>query len=231
MNEQVAARLDAEAARTAERVLAHPKASDGQKARALMFLGDRALACVRDGGLVAGSPAAPRCTESRASFERALALPLDEDTARQFRARLLVFDPARKNARELADYLAPEENPRDGALDVWRAQKVVDAEPRDPVGHYLLGRMLYTRERWRDGERELRAALDGKLPAGGFDLAARRLALVAAFRAAGPAFHTEDLVAARAHAEALARTPDAPPGARLDAGDWLARIAYFARPR
>jgi hypothetical protein len=206
------ARREPEALESAHRLLDHPAASDGQKARALTLLGDAEL---RGGDPHAGE-----------TIARALALPLDEATARQLRARAIAARELAKPSgatpfgRALVRYLVGDApGPRDAALDVYRAAEVVQAAPDAGLGHYLLGRQLAAHDRAAEALPELERALARGLPDPGFTVEARRLAASAALRSGDPA-------RSRALWEEQARETD--PLARAEAKDWIARCDFDA---
>lgn len=209
MDALLVARREPDATATAERLLAHPKASDGQKARALSLLGDQRLR---------------RRDRSAADlYRRALALPLDEGQARQLRARLLAtLDSPAGSA--LGRYLVGDApGPRNGALDLLQAQRVIDAAPDRGLGHYLIGRQLAAYDRPAEARAALARARELGLPDDGFTLEARRLEAIAAFREG-------DRAGAKAIFADLATRPERQ--IQAEAHDWIARCEFRepARP-
>jgi hypothetical protein len=205
MDALTAARHDEDALATAHALLDHPAATDGQKARALALIADHEL---RAGDARAGD-----------TIARALALPLDEATSRQFRARALAAaDRSTPFGRALARYLTGDApGPRDQTLDLYRAAQVALAAPTVGIGHYLLGRQLAAHDRAAEALPELEHALALGLPDAGFTVEARRLAAIAAFRAG-------EIARSRALWEEQGREAD--PLARAEAADWRARCDF-----
>jgi hypothetical protein len=202
MDAESAAHRDDQARATADRLLAHPKVSDSQRARALIFIGD--------GELRRGEPGAAD------TFRKVLALPLDENTARLLRAKLIAAtDP--QIGRPLARYLVGDGPTRDAALDLLRAQEVVAAAPDRGLGHYLLGRQLAGHDRPAEARDEIAKSLALGLPDPGFTVEARRLAATSAFRAG-------DRESAKKILNELVNDPN--PLVRGEARDMLARCDF-----
>ncbi len=205
MDTLVEARRGDRALEVARRLLAHPKASDAQKARALSLVGDDQLRR-RD-------PAAA------ATFAAVLALPLDEGTARVARAKRIAATDGQLGPA-LARYLVGDApGPREAALDLLRAEEVVKAAPASGLGHYLLGRQLAGHDRCGEARAPLARARALGLPEGGFDVEATRLAAVCAYREG-------DRAAARALFGELAASKV--PSLRAEAEDWIARCDFVS---
>jgi tetratricopeptide (TPR) repeat protein len=194
----------AAAERAIARLLAHPKVSAPQRARALSLRGDLALR--------AGDPAA-----ADAAYAQAAELPLDEPTARLLTVkRLSTREPPGPVTDELRRFLSSPGSGRDPALDLVAVSQLVQAAPQRGLFHYLLGRQLESRGRAEQAISELRAGLDG-LPDERFVREALRLLGRAQLRSG-------DLPGCRATFEKL-RGPEVPEGLRLEAADYLARCA------
>jgi tetratricopeptide (TPR) repeat protein len=206
MDAHLAARDEAAAVAVAQRLLAHPKVSDALRARALTLLGDARL---RGGNAGAAD-----------YFRRALGLPLDENTARQLRARVIAAeDPVIGPA--LARYLTGDvAGAHDPALDLLHALEMIDAAPRVGLGHYLAGRQLAAHDRWTEARAAFARARQLGLPDRGFLIESRKMEATAAFR-------TGDRAGARALFVELAAEP-APPGLAAEARDWIARCDFVA---
>lgn len=188
----------------ANKLLAHPKLSDPQMARAEALLGDLAL---RKHAL----------DEARAHYERALALPLDEANLRLTTVKIGVTrEPPGPIADKLIDFFAQPQATRDAALDLLTLRELVALDPGRPLFHYLFARQLEARGRFGEAGDELDKSLGG-LPGEPFEIEAERLLGRARFRQG-----RFDL--ARAAFERLAK--HASSAARLDALDWLERIRF-----
>jgi len=199
-----AAGLPEEAKAYANKLLAHPKLSDPQKARAEALLGDLAL---RKHAL----------DEARTHYERALALPLDEANLRLTTVKILVTrEPPGPIADKLIDFFAQPQANRDAALDLLTLRELVALDPGRPLFHYLFARQLEARGRFAEAGDELDKSLGG-LPGEPFEIEAERLLGRARFRQG-----RFDL--ARAAFERLGK--HASSAARLDAQDWLERIRF-----
>jgi len=197
--------LAADAAATAARLLAHPKVSPAQRARAHVLLGDQALER-RD------------LAAARAHYAAAQALPLDESEARLTTVKLLaVAEPPGPIADALIHFLVQPAPSRDAALDLLALGELVHDAPERGLFHYLLGRQLAARGRHEDAARELDVALERGLPDARFRREALRLRGIALCRV-GRRYY--------AH-EAFQRLLDegAPEGQRLEALDWIARCS------
>jgi hypothetical protein len=205
-----AAELPGEAARDAARLLAHPKVTAALQARAHALLGDLAL---------------QRGDRTSAATEYAAAerLPLDESQARLTTVkRMATAEPPGPVADALVHYLAAPQSGRDAALDLLSLGELVHAEPSRALFHYLLARQLEPRGRFAEAARELDRSLvdDGAgLPDARFVTEALRLLGRTRYRAG-------DLDGARAAFTRLRDAPSATASTRLEAADWLARIAF-----
>jgi len=197
----------------ARRLLDQPKSSPGQRARVFLFLGDDLARTFLNDRSTGDLPAA-----AIDDWRRALELAPDEDFARQLRARLLAVED-RALGRPLLRYLVGDAAKRDPALDLLRAKEVADAAPERGLGHYLLGRMLASHDRFEEALGELDRALALGLPPGGFTVAALRVAGAAAFRVGDPA-RSERLW------ERVPRDPEADAAAVREARDFLDRCRF-----
>ena len=208
-----AADLPDEATRAAARLLAHPKVTAALQARAHALLGDLAL---------------QRGDRATAAVEYAAAekLPLDESQARLTTVkRLAAAEPPGPVTDALVRYLAAPQSGRDAAIDLYSLGELVHAEPSRALFHYLLARQLEARGRFAEAAHELERSLaDGGagLPDARFVLEAQRLLGRCRFRAG-------DLDGARDAFTRLRDAPSATQSIRLDAEDWLARIAFSRR--
>ena len=229
---KLAADDEAGALAVARSVADHPSASDSQKARALMLIGDRALAHTfsAGGSSVPGAPAAatpdppegPARAAAIAAYRRALALHLDDDTTRQLHARMIAAEHPGRFGAALGHYLIGDGTPRDTALDPLRAQQVVDAAPDEGMGHYVLARMLLNHRQWDEAHAEATRAVTLGLPGREFTVAALRIA-------AGASFHAARYEAAATEFSQLAVEPGADAGTVREATEWIARSRFFAR--
>lgn len=195
---------EAEVRAAGERVLAHPRSLDSQKARVWTLLGDGEL---RRGKR---APAADY-------YRRALALPQRESQARQLRARLVAAThPSHALGEALGRYLVGDGLNRDSALDLWHAQRVIDAAPEEGLGYYLLGRQLFARRQWREAAQLLERALARPLPDAGFRAEDGKLAGMAWWRAG-------ERASARRNFAQVAGDSTAPREARIEARGFLER--------
>ncbi len=213
------------AARAIERVLAHPKLSAPLRARALSLRGDLAL---RAGDLAAADRA----------YAEAEALPLDEGTARLITVkRLSTHEPPGPVTDDLRRFLSAPSAGRDPALDLLAISQLVQSAPSRLLFHYLLGRQLESRARASAAIAELSAGLQSPPPTDPTDLvggtgAPRGLSgaglpdarfVREALRLLGRSqLRAGDLLGCRATFERL-RAPQVPEGARIEAGDYVAR--------
>jgi Tfp pilus assembly protein PilF len=161
-------------------------------------------------------------TRARASLEEAGALATEEGTARTTRALLTALRDPRLGPPLRQAFLPEEPGRADAALMMLRFRDAVDAAPDDGLGPYLLGRQLYLRDRPRDALPYLERAAARPLPDERFRRENQRLIGLSAYLAG-------DRPRARTAFERLRHAPETPPGQRLEAEDFLERIAFDER--
>ena len=182
----------------------HPKAGAAEKARAELALADQALAS-QDRPL------------ALAHYQAASALALDEAEARLTTVKERVArEPPGPLADRLIAFLVPPGGARDPALDLYQVEKLVEAAPDRGVFHYLLARQLVNRSRFAEAVASYQRARVLGLPDERFVREALRQEGLAAVRAGRP----DD---ARAAFALLAQA--GPEGVRLEAKEWLRRLA------
>ncbi|HKE17112.1 MAG TPA: hypothetical protein VKB80_19695 [Kofleriaceae bacterium] len=159
-----------------------------------------------------------------AALERAAALPVDDDQARQVAGRRLANDHTGPAGPALRRYFWPPDPnaPLDPVVQLGRAATAAMAEPDLALAQYLVGRNLDGRGAPAEAARALRRALDLGLP---HPLLVRECAeLLAAEAYAGG-----DLAAVE-HAAAILTADGQPEVTRLLGFDWLERV-YWKRHR
>lgn len=209
----------ARARAAAEHLLAHPKAGATHRARAQIVLGDLAFAALDK-------------ISADAAYAAALALPLDNPSARLLTAKRIALAAPGEYGEELRRFFAPRPPsppapPRDAGLDLLLLERLTRLHPERALPHYLLGRQLVDRRSDADGARALATALGPTvtepLPDARFVVEALKLLGIARFRAG-------DLDGAADAFRRLAATPDVEgnPSSdnRLEGEDWLGRIAF-----
>jgi tetratricopeptide (TPR) repeat protein len=163
-------------------------------------------------------------------YNAALTAPLEEQSQRTLEAkrvtlgdarlrgplgRLFLGEPAAKSGEPLPH--------RDPSLDLYLAEAARQAAPTLGLPVYLLGRGLFLRGAFADALAPLERSLTLGLPSPLFVREALRTKGIAAYR-------TGALDVAQAAFEQLAKEPDLPEGTRLEADDWLARVAWAHAP-
>jgi hypothetical protein len=159
---------------------------------------------------------------AKASWQNALALPVDEPTERLLHARLYAASDARLQGPLLRLLLGDGKTGKhDSALDLYLIDRAVAARPDAGLPLYLLGRGLYQRHAFYDALPPLEEARHKGLPDPSFDRECLRVLGLAAYRAG-------DATRARAAFAELYTRPDAASGTVLEAKDWLDRLRWEA---
>jgi hypothetical protein len=154
------------------------------------------------------------------AYDEAAAAPLDESNARLATVKQTVAHwPSSPARTALLQILAAPAGTRDAALDLVTLQKLSDAEPERTLLHYLIGRQLYTRNRWADAADELGRRGREPLPDARFEREAVRLRAAALYRL-GRCDEARPLL------RQLAGDSGADVGVRLEAFEFLARCDF-----
>jgi tetratricopeptide (TPR) repeat protein len=199
MDAERSARLDGDARATAEKLLAHPKATPQLRARALALDGDLALA-------------KHDLPSARAAYAAAEALPLDEGAARLVTVKRLTAQMAAP-PEELTRFVL--DGGRDAAAALAATEELARRFPEDGLYQYLLGRQLEARAQWSRAAETLERSRALGLPDARFVREADRLSGRCRYREG-----RMDL--ARADFSRLLN--GAGESLRLVAEDWLRRI-------
>lgn len=154
-----------DAERTAQALLAHPRATTVLQGRALSRLGDLAVA-------------RGELTLAAAHYERAEALPSDENTARQLTARRLVLGEPGAGPLLIAVLtgvapgsarLGPRPPERSESVSIYMLTRAAALSPGLALAPYILGRLLYQRGGYAESAGELARALELGLPDARFE--------------------------------------------------------------
>lgn len=210
----------------AESLLAHPLKSAVLQVRALTRLGDLA---VTSGDL-------GRAAEL---FQRAEALPLDENTARQLVARRLALSEPAAGPLVLAVLVGlpvgagaqtpgarpvrpPVPGDRGEAVTAYTLAQAVAAVPGQALPRYMLGRLLHQRGGYREAAEELSRALALSLPDERFVGQARLLLGQAQLLSGQPE------AAAATFGEQLRSLPPHDLGQAAELNDWIERARRWS---
>ena len=149
----------------AQALLADPRCTTVLQGRALSRLGDLAVARGELG-------------QATAHYERAEALPSDENTARQLTARRLVLGEPDAGPLLLtvltgvapgSARLGPRPPERSEAVTIYLLTRAAALAPKLALAPYILGRLLYQRGGYAESAAELARALDLGLPDARFE--------------------------------------------------------------
>jgi hypothetical protein len=154
-------------------------------------------------------------------YAKAAREPADEPTARLLTVKqLLCRWPDGPSRTAVLRFLVAPAKERDQAVDLMNLRGLVDRDPGRALYRYLLARQLLARDRFADVVEVLdRLGVVEPLPDARFDREQARIAGTARYRLG-------DWAGARSEFARLAGDPDANEGVRLDARDWLDRIAF-----
>jgi tetratricopeptide (TPR) repeat protein len=199
MDAQRAARLDVDARATAEKLLAHAKATPQLRARALALEGDLALA-------------AHDLPAARAAYAAAEALPLDEGASRLVTVKRLTAAQAAP-PDELTRFVL--DGGHDAAQALATTEELARRFPDDGLYQYLLGRQLEARGQWTRAAETLERSRTLGLPDARFVREADRLSGRCRFREGRMEL---------ARADFTRLLDGASDSVRLVAEDWLRRI-------
>jgi hypothetical protein len=160
--------------------------------------------------------------EAARVLERAAALPLDEDTERNVRARLFAVRHPGDAGAALRSYFWEVSliTGFDVVVLAARAAEAIAAEPDLGMGYYLLGRVLRARGAPADTTRLLESALDNGLPHPLITRECARMLAASAYLADDPA--------ALLRAVEVLTSPEQPVSTRLNGEDWRERL-YWKR--
>lgn len=155
---------------------------------------------------------------ARALYETNSRVPSTEDQARQIEVKLLAIESGGETAAALVEVLVPDARAPHDAATTLEALARLDEAREDGLADYLTARQMAFRQRYDRAAPRLRRALALGLPTDRISREARRLDAIARVR-------TGDLDGAEAALLAIEATGDA--GARVEARDWLMRIAWM----
>ena len=156
--------------------------------------------------------------EARALYEAGASEALSDDQARQIEVKLLAIERGPSVVEPLREVLVPNgRRIHDGATSIEALARLHDLGG-DGLADYLIARQMTFRQRYDLAALRLRRARVAGLPSERIEREARRLDGIVRAR-------TGDLGAARAIVEEIAGEGDE--GARVEAEDWLARIAWL----
>jgi len=185
------------------RLLAHPKLSVAQRARAFVLDGDLSI--------LSNQP-------SEKAYAAALALPLDVGARRiATLKRLLTQQPPGPTTTLLRRYVFPTANERNPALTLLTAAELSRLDSKHALFPYLYAKQLEQHGRYVDAADAADAALVAEVPLPDDLFVAEALRMLGRCR-----FRAGQLVASGRAWERLATLQ---PRARVEADDWQARIA------
>jgi tetratricopeptide (TPR) repeat protein len=163
--------------------------------------------------------AAERTEEAARLFRAILQEPLSDEDARQVEVRLLAIEGGMEGGEHLREVFAPPpDRPHDSATAMYAIAQVRQARP-DGLGAYLAARQLMQRERYDLAAGALAEAIERGLPTERLRREARRIEAIIAF-ANGWRRRSREIW------EAIAVDPSSTEAARVEARDWLERIAW-----
>ncbi|MCC6877114.1 MAG: hypothetical protein IT378_22610 [Sandaracinaceae bacterium] len=158
-----------------------------------------------------------RRDDARAIYRELVASPLSEDDVRQIEVRLLALDAGGDREEHLRMLLVPPpERQNDAATIMWAIEGV---RGDDGLGDYLAARQLAARQRYDLARAPIERARRAGLPTDRLEREARRLDGIVAYG-------VSDLDRAEAIFREIERDGAIGEGKRVEARDWLARVAW-----
>jgi tetratricopeptide (TPR) repeat protein len=160
-----------------------------------------------------------RDQEARAMYREILEEPLAEEDARQIEVRLLAIESPLPGGEHVRELLAPPpDEPHDAVTAMQAIGRVRTVRP-DGLGSYLEARQMIQRERFDRAYEALREAHARGLPSERIAREARRMDGIVAY-----AIH--ERARSRAIWQSIVDDSRVPEADRVEARDWLARIAW-----
>lgn len=157
--------------------------------------------------------------EAASMYRAILHEPLSDEDARQIEVRLLAIDGDPGAGAHVRELLAPPaDQPHDAVTAMQAIGRVRTSRP-DGLGSYLEARQMILRERYDRAAIAVREAVERGLPTDRLGREARRMDAIVAF-ALG------DRARSAAIWRAIAVDAASTESARVEAADWIARIAW-----